>query len=103
MSATQVTAANTVVVTPANPQGWDRADTRTGGEVNFVVDSSAPAGIGALQLTTDATTAAKAQYLHGADTPLVDINELSYYTKRISASFAEGAPSYQLGVCLGGF
>ena len=103
MSATQVTAATTVVVTPANPQGWDRADTRTGGNVNFVADSTGQVGNGALQLTTDATNDAKAQYVHGAETALADINELSYYTKQNSASFPEGAPSYQLAVCLGGF
>ena len=95
-------AASTIVVTPTNTQGWSTADTRPGGSVNFVVDATAPAGIGALQLTTDATNAAKAQYLHVASTPLANVTELSYYTKQNSASFASGDPSYQLPVCLGG-
>src|SRR5690348_18064966 len=89
-------AADTVVVTPANPQGWSTADTRPGGAVNFVADSSAPAGIGALQLTTDATTTAKAQYLQSTNTPLSTVTELAYDTKQNSASFAGGDPSYQL-------
>src|SRR5690349_3384298 len=58
-----------VVVTPINQQGWSTADTRPGGNVNFVTDPTAPGtpNKGALQLTTDATNAAKAQYLHQAN------------------------------------
>ena len=63
-------AGTTVVVTPTNTQGWSTADTRPGGAVNFVADATAPAGAGALQLTTDATTTSKAQYMHAANTPL---------------------------------
>ncbi len=95
-------AGPTIVVTPTNQQGWSTADTRPGGAVNFVVDGTAPSGVGALQLTTDATTAAKAQYLHATSTPLVDVTELSYYTKQVSSPFAQADPSYQLPVCLGG-
>lgn len=86
---------STVVVTPAHPQGWSTADTRPGGTVSFVVDSTAPGGVGALQLTTDATIAAKAQYLHAANTPLASVTELSYWTKQVAGPpFAD--PSYQL-------
>jgi hypothetical protein len=97
-------AATSVVVTPTNTQGWSTADTRPGGAVNFVTDSSAPGApnAGALQLTTDATTAAKAQYMHAASTSLTDVNELSYSTKQNSASFVEGAASYQVATCLNG-
>jgi len=96
-------AVNTiVVVTPTNQQGWSTADTRPGGAVNFVVDASAPAGNGALQLTTDATTAAKAQYMHATNTPLANVTDLSYYTKQVSGP-PVADPSYQLPVCLGGF
>jgi hypothetical protein len=91
-----VAAATTIVVTPSNQQGWTTDDTRPGGAVNFVVDASAPAGSGALQLTTNATITAKAQYLHGANTPLADVAELSYYTKQNSALFPAGDPSYQV-------
>ena len=101
-AAASALAASTVVVTPTNTQGWSTADTRPGGQVNFVVDSTAPAGIGALQLKTDATTTAKAQYMHSAATPLADVTELGYYTKQNSASFVGGDPSYQLPVCLEG-
>jgi len=73
-----------VVVTPSNTQGWSTADTRPGGAVNFVVDATAPSGRGALQLTTNATNAAKAQYLHAASTPLAGVTQLSYYTKQNS-------------------
>jgi hypothetical protein len=93
-----------VVVTPTNTQGWSTADTRTGGAVNFVTDATAPGSphVGALQLTTDATTTSKAQYMHAANTPLSDVTELSYATKQNSASFPGGDASYQLPVCLGG-
>jgi hypothetical protein len=101
--AASAASAATVVVTPTNTQGWSTADTRPGGAVNFVVDGTAPAGIGALQLTTDATTAAKAQYMHDTATPLSSVTDLSYYTKQNpGTSFAQGDPSYQLGVCLDG-
>src|SRR5690348_17063209 len=75
-------AADTVVVTPANTQGWSTADTRPGGAVNFVADATAPASSGALQLTTDASSTAKAQYMHATSTPLADVTELSYSTKQ---------------------
>ena len=95
-------AASTVLVTPTNTQGWSTADTRTGGAVNYVVDATSPAGVGALQLTTDLTTTAKAQYMHAASGSIADVTELSYYTKQNSALFAGGAPSYQLPVYLQG-
>jgi hypothetical protein len=77
-SAGTVGAASTVVVTPTNTQGWSTADTASGGQVNFVTDATAPAGAGALQLTTDATIASKAQYLHAANTPLASVTELTW-------------------------
>ena len=95
-------AGTTVVVTPTNTQGWSTDDTRPGGAVNFVADATSPAGVGALQLTTDATTTSKAQYMHAANTPLSSVTELSYYTKQVSAAFAGGDPSYQLPVFLDG-
>ena len=91
-----------IVVTPDDQQGWSTADTRLGGAVNFVVDATTPSGRGALQLTTDATTTAKAQYLHAANTPLADVTELSYFTKQNSALFPAGDPSYQLIAFLNG-
>lgn len=94
-------AATTVVVTPTNTQGWSTADTRPGGAVDFVADATAPSGAGALQLTTDLTTAAKAQYMHEANTPLADVNELSYWTKQNSGP-PVADPSYQLAVNLNG-
>lgn len=92
-------AATTVVVTPTNTQGWSTADTRTGGAVNFVVDATAPSGFGALQLTTDNTNDAKAQYMHGTHTPLASVTELSYYTKQVAPP-GVADPSYQLPVNL---
>jgi hypothetical protein len=93
-------ATETLVVTPTNLRGWTTADTRPGGTVEFVLDSSAPAGSGALRLTTDATTAAKAQFMHAATTPLADVTDLSYFTKQNSAAFIGGDASYQLAVNL---
>ncbi len=94
--------AATTVVTPTNTQGWSTSDTRPGGAVNFVADATAPAGVGALQLTTDLTTTAKAQYMHAASGSINDVTELSYYTKQNSATFAGGDASYQLPVFLQG-
>src|SRR5689334_12448809 len=70
-------AGTQVVVTPTNTQGWTTADTRPGGAVNFVVDNNAPGSpnAGALQLTTDATTTSKAQYMHDANVALSNVNE----------------------------
>ena len=91
-----------VIVTSDHPRGWSTGDTRPGGTVTFVADDDAPSGRGALRLTTDSTTAAKAQYLHAANTPLANVVELSYHTKQNSAAFAGGDPSYQLIVFLNG-
>jgi hypothetical protein len=93
-------APETLVVTTVNTRGWNTADTRTGGEVDFILDSSAP-GDGALELTTDATTAAKAQYMHAEETALMDVTNLSYMTKYVSGP-PHAAASYQLAVNLCG-
>lgn len=93
--------SSTVVVTPTNTQGWSTADTRPGGAVNFIEDASSPLPTGALQLTTDATNAAKAQYMHAANVPLSSITDLSYATKQVSGPATADA-SYQLAVDLNG-
>ena len=102
MGMTGAVATAPVVVTPTNTQGWSTADTRPGGAVDFVVDSSAPAGVGALQLTTDATTSAKAQYLHAANTPLSNVTEAAYDTKQVAPAGPIADPSYQLITYLNG-
>jgi hypothetical protein len=95
-------APGDVVVTPTRTQGWSTADTRTGGTVSYVADSDTPSGYGALQLTTDETNVAKAQYMHTANIPLSEVTELSYYTKKSGALFSGAAASYQLPVYLNG-
>jgi hypothetical protein len=99
-------AATTTVVTSANTQGWSTQDTRANGSVTFAADAPAMFGSGALRLKTGASTPSpsqdKAQYMHGANTPLSDVTNLSYYTKQVSASFAGGDPSYQLVLNLNG-
>ena len=95
VTVTGAFAASTVVVTPSNPQGWSTSDTRPGGNVATIADATSPYPTGALQLTTDATTTAKAQYLHAANDSLSTVTELGYHTKQNSGpSFA--AASYQL-------
>jgi len=101
MYGTTAFAATTVVVTPTNTQGWSEADTRVGGDVNFITDPTSPYPTGALQLTTDATTAAKAQYLKGENLPLASLTELGYSTKQVSGP-VHADPSYQLLVDLNG-
>jgi len=103
---THASAASTVVVTSANQQGWTTAppvaDNKPVSTVGFVSDATAPAGTGALQLTTDSTNASKAQYMHTTNTALADITELGYSTKQVSASSVSGDPSYQRVACLNG-
>lgn len=94
-------AATTVVVTPTHTQGWSTADTRPGGEVNYVSDASSPYPSGALQLKTDATNSAKAQYLKAASGPLAEVTELSYWSKQVSGP-AHADPSYQFILDLNG-
>jgi hypothetical protein len=104
MASVAYAVPSQVVVTPSNTQGWSTSDTRPGGAVNFVADSTAqgsPAN-GALQLTTDSTTASKAQYMLATDTPLSTVSELSYVTKQNSSPFAGADASYQLAMCMGG-
>ena len=101
VGASSTLAGTTVVVTPANQQGWSTSDTRPGGTVTFVSDPSSPLPPAALQLTTDSTAAAKAQYLHAANAPLSSVIEAGYYTKQVSGS-AVADPSYQLVMCLSG-
>jgi len=93
--------AQTVIVTPSNTQGWSTDDTRPGGTAT--INGIQPyAGNGSLNLTTDATTTAKAQYMHVANVSLGSVTDLSYSTYQASASFPGGDASYQLPVCLGG-
>jgi hypothetical protein len=99
---TTALAETIVVVTPTNTQGWSEADTRPGGDVSFVVDATAPRGAGALRLTTDLTTTAKAQFLHEASTPLAEVTELSYYTKQVTPPGTVADPAYQLITFLNG-
>lgn len=99
--ATVVSAANTVVVTPSNTEGWSTSDTRPGGAVNYVVDATSPYPGEALQLITNSSTTAKAQYMHAASTSLSGVTELSYYAKQVSGPI-HADPSYQLAVDLNG-
>ncbi len=99
--ASFASAAVTTVVTPGNTEGWSTADTRPGGAVNFVLDATSPFPDGALQLSTNASTTAKAQYLHAASTTLAEVTNLSYYTKQVAGP-AHADPSYQLLVQLNG-
>ena len=97
-------AASTTIVTPSNTQGWTTADTRPGGSVQIISDNTAPGDPhnGALQLTTDVTTTAKAQYMHESSTALGDVTELGYQTKQNSAPFPGATASYQVAVDLNG-
>jgi len=98
-----VHALNTVSVTPNSHSPWTTDSTTSGGAVSFVSDGSAPLGNGALLLTTDSTTASKAQYTqYFSPVPLSSVNTLSYSTKQNSASFSAGDPAYQLYVWVNG-
>lgn len=96
----------TVVVTPSNLNGWTTAgplaDNRPVSTADFIADPSTPIGYGALQQTTDATTASKSQLMRADNIPLSAITDLSYFAKQNSASFASGEASFQLIVYLDG-
>ena len=97
-------AQDYVVVTPADPEGWSDDGSTMGGSVSFEHDEDAPRGIGALELTTNDDPAAKANYMLTFEpVDMDDVTDLSYYNKTISASFDQGAASYQLSVCLEGY
>ena len=100
MPLSALAASNTVTVTQQNQQGWSTTELSSDATIKYITDATSPAPNGALQLITGVTTTSKAQYLHAANTPLTDITSLSYYTKQVSASFAQGDASYQLPVCL---
>lgn len=102
MSFAAVSAAAVVEVTPSAIGDWATASTTSGGTVNFVSDASSPLPDGALQLTTDTTTASKAQYMHPTATAVASITDLGYSSKQNSASFAGGNASYQLPMFLNG-
>jgi|GEM_PF-6235390 len=97
-----------VIVTPTNQQGWSSlsptADTRAGGTVSFNNDTSAPGNPhhGALMMTTDSTTIAKAQYMHNTATPLYSVTKLSYSTKQNAPNGLIADPSYQVAICATG-
>lgn len=93
-----------VKVTPTDLRGWScvppTADTRPGGQATFVADPSAPAGRGALELTTDLTATAKVQCAHLTATQLADVTRLSYWTKQNGPAGLVADPAYQLATCL---
>lgn len=102
--AASLAAGSQVVVTPNNTQGWSATEQDSGATFNYVFDNTAPGNpsLGALELATTSDTASHIQYMVNTNTRLSSVNELSYYTKQNSASFAGGDPSYQLAMCAGG-
>ena len=95
-----------VTVRPESLNGWTSAEpiatTTAGGAVNFISDSTAQSGFGALQMTTVGTSASKAQLMRVEPIPLANITDLSYFTKQNSAPFSGAAASFQVGVLLDG-
>lgn len=101
LGASAASASTTVIVRPSSPNGWASADTRPGGEIHFVADATSPYPGGALQLKTDATTAAKAQYLRAETMPLSAVTEVGYWNRTLAGP-AVAAASFQLLVDLNG-
>jgi hypothetical protein len=90
-----------VVVKSDDVHGWYSGDTTDGGAVTFFGDATSPYPTGVLTLTTTTTAGAKAQYLKEVTTPLAEVTDLSYYTKRVSGP-ANAAASFQLNINLHG-
>ena len=90
------TAAAATVVVTQNSADWAPMDTRPGGAHRFTEDYGAPAGLGSgsLELTTNATTAAKADYwtLAHAGTPLASVTDLAYWTYQAAKPSSATAP-----------
>lgn len=98
----------TVHVTPATTQ-WTQDDTTAGGAVSWSGAVGAPTtttlGSSALELTTDASTTAKADLFNHsiAGMPLADLETLGYWTyQRAATSFAGGDASFQLQLLVNG-
>lgn len=101
-SASAMADTSPIVVTETNTQGWAQNDTRTGGSTSFVIDDAAPLGNGALQLQTNDTNEAKADYFHAANIPLSQVNDLAYSTKQLGANSPSTDASFQLAVDVNG-
>lgn len=107
-----IASAATIVVTQ-NSSEWSELDTRAGGAVAFTEAHGAPVGLGSgsLELTTDATNEAKADYwtFAHAGTPLATVTDLSYWTYQAPTGQPPHADaSYQVqvdvnGAATGGF
>ena len=102
-----IAAAATTVIVTQNSSNWHRVDTRPGGTVSFTNEYGAPAGLGsgALKLTTDATTAAKADYWTEdvAGTALSGVTDLAYWTYQAATPQPpHAAASYPVAVDLNG-
>ena len=94
-------AATTVVVTPANTQGWSTADTRPGGAVNYVADTRAGRQRAAADHRRDhgGEGAVHPRRQHAA---LQGERARLLRRSRTPPSFVDGEPSYQLLVNLDG-
>jgi hypothetical protein len=98
-------AAAQIVVTPLNAAslGFSTADTRPGGSVNFVLDGSlSGGGLGSLNLSTDNSTSAKAQFLKADNLSLSSLTNVSYYSKKNSGPVFANV-GFNIATCLGGF
>jgi hypothetical protein len=102
VTAIAATAAPTTVVVTQNSASWAPMDTRPGGDQEFTEPYGAPAGLGdgSLELTTDATTTAKADYFTfaHAGTALADVTDLSYWTYQAVGQLPHADASYQLQI-----
>jgi len=97
--------ASTVVVGPGDAT-WGPSDTRGAGAAAFTTAYGAPAGLGfsALELSTSADPADKADYWTAFSTPagFGDISNVSYWTYQASGSFAGADAALELAVDVNG-
>lgn len=89
-----------VVVRQAATQGWTQTGVQTSGATSFVTDTSAPYGVGALEMKTVNDNNSKVQRVKSIspNVQLSDITELSYWTKQVSAGKPTDTASIQLTV-----
>ncbi len=87
---------STVVVTPANLQGWEIYTTGTG-QMSFTYDNTSPLPPGALQIDTPANGDESQIYRNVTPTAISDVTKMSYSAKRLAGA-AYAAPAYVVGI-----
>jgi hypothetical protein len=97
--------ASNEIVTSGAPQGWyvRPGDPATGGGADYVADSNALLGAGALKLSTSSDVNSLIHVTHDFGIPLSQVANLSYSTKQLAASdITSGNATLRVSLSLSG-